>query len=52
MKKSKIFKTTIGGQEVNVEIGGYCSHSNGECFITCGETVVMVNGKMANFCFL
>lgn len=48
MKKSKIFKTTIGGQEVNVEIGGYCSHSNGECFITCGETVVMVNVTMAN----
>lgn len=48
MKKSKIFKTTIGGQEVSVEIGGYCSHSNGECFITCGETVVMVNVTMAN----
>lgn len=48
MKKSKIFRTTIGGQEVSVEIGGYCSHSNGECFITCGETVVMVNVTMAN----
>ena len=48
MKKSKIFRTTIGGQEVRVEIGGYCSHSNGECFITCGETVVMVNVTMAN----
>lgn len=43
MKESKIFTTTIGGREVSVEIGGYCSHSNGECIIRCGDTVVMTN---------
>jgi polyribonucleotide nucleotidyltransferase len=48
MKESKIFKTIIGGQEVSAEIGGYCSHSNGECFIKCGETIVMVNVTMSD----
>jgi len=47
MKESKIFTTTIGGREVSVEIGGYCSHSNGECLIRCGDTVVLTNVTMA-----
>lgn len=47
MKVSKIFTTTIGGREVSAEIGGYCSHSNGQCFLRCGDTVVMVNATMA-----
>ena len=28
---------------MSVEIGGYCSHSNGECLIRCGDTVVLTN---------
>lgn len=47
MKESRIFKTTIGGREVSVEIGGYCSHSNGECIVRCGDTVVMTNVTMS-----
>ncbi|MDR2266559.1 MAG: polyribonucleotide nucleotidyltransferase [Christensenellaceae bacterium] len=47
MKDSKIFTTTIGGREVSVEIGGYCSHSNGECIIRCGDTVVLTNVTMS-----
>ncbi|MDD4316238.1 MAG: polyribonucleotide nucleotidyltransferase [Clostridia bacterium] len=47
MKESRIFSTTIGGREVSVEIGGYCSHSNGECLIRCGDTVVLTNVTMA-----
>ncbi|MDR0854740.1 MAG: polyribonucleotide nucleotidyltransferase [Christensenellaceae bacterium] len=47
MKESKIFKTVIGGREVTAEIGGYCSHSNGEVFVRCGDTVVMVNVTMS-----
>lgn len=47
MKESKIFTTTIGGRQVSVEIGGYCSHSNGECLIRCGDTVVMTNVTMS-----
>ena len=47
MKESRIFTTVIGGKEVSVEIGGYCSHSNGECIIRCGDTVVMTNVTMA-----
>ncbi len=47
MKESRIFSTSIGGREVSVEIGGYCSHSNGECLIRCGDTVVLTNVTMA-----
>ncbi len=47
MKESRIFTTTIGGKEVSAEIGGYCSHSNGECILRCGDTVVMTNVTMA-----
>ncbi|MFA6866305.1 MAG: polyribonucleotide nucleotidyltransferase [Clostridia bacterium] len=47
MKESRIFTTTIGGREVSAEIGGYCSQSNGECILRCGDTVVMVNTAMS-----
>ncbi|HOL60703.1 MAG TPA: polyribonucleotide nucleotidyltransferase [Clostridia bacterium] len=47
MKESRIFKTEIGGREVSVEVGGYCSQSNGECLIRCGDTVVLTNVTMA-----
>ncbi len=47
MKESKIFKTTIGGREVSVEIGAYCGQANGSCVVTCGDTVVLTNATMA-----
>lgn len=47
MKDAKIFKTTIGGREVTVEIGKYAEQANGSCFIRCGDTVVMVNVTMS-----
>lgn len=47
MKDAKIFKTTIGGREVAVEIGKYAEQANGSCFIRCGDTVVMVNVTMS-----
>ena len=47
MKDSRIFKTVIGGREVSAEIGGYCSHSNGEVLMRCGDTVVLTNVTMA-----
>ena len=46
--QEKIFKTTIGGREVSVQLGKYCGQANGSCFVTCGDTVVMVNATMAN----
>ena len=33
----KIYKTTIGGREVSVQLGRYCGQANGSCFVTCGE---------------
>lgn len=47
MKESRIFTTSISGKEVSAEIGGYCSQSNGECLVRCGETVVLINATMA-----
>ena len=44
--QENVFKTTIGGREVSVQIGKYCGQANGSCFVTCGETVVMVNATM------
>ncbi len=39
----KVFKTTFAGRELSVETGKTCELSNGSCWITYGETVVMVN---------
>ncbi len=43
----KIYKTTIGGREVEVETGAYCGMTNGTCFVKCEETVLMVNATMS-----
>ncbi len=43
----KIYKTTIGGREVEVETGAYCGMTNGTCLVKCEETVVMVNATMS-----
>jgi polyribonucleotide nucleotidyltransferase len=44
----KIFKTTVGGREMSVEIGAYCGQANGSCIVRCGDTVVMVNATMSD----
>ena len=46
-ENAKIFKTQIGGKEVQIETGRFCEQSNGSCLVKCGETVVMVNVTMA-----
>ena len=43
----KIFKTTVGGREMSVEVGAYCGQANGSCIVRCCDTVVMVNATMA-----
>lgn len=45
--ESKIYKTQIGGKEVVIETGRYCSQANGTCTVRCGDTIVMVNVTMA-----
>ena len=47
MTESKIFKTTVGGREMTVEVGKYGGLSNGSCIIRCGDTVVMTNVNMS-----
>ena len=44
----KIFKTTVDGKEIIVEIGAYCMQANGSCIVRCGDTAVMVNATMAD----
>lgn len=43
----KIYKTKVGGKEVEIQTGKYAGQSNGSCLVKCGETVVMVNVTMA-----
>lgn len=47
MVDRKIYKTTIGGREVEIETGAYCGMTNGTCLVKCDETVVMVNATMS-----
>ena len=47
MNEAKIFKTTVGGREMTVEVGKYGGLSNGSCIIRCGDTVVMTNANMS-----
>ncbi len=39
----KKFTTTFAGKELTVEVGKTCELSNGSCWVTYGETVVMAN---------
>ena len=43
-----VFKTEIGGREVEVEVGKYAEQANGSCMVKCGETVVMTNATLAS----
>lgn len=45
--KENVFKTEIGGREVEVTIGKYCMQASGHCIVRCGDTVVMVNATMS-----
>lgn len=39
----KVFETTFAGRPVKVETGKTCGLSNGSCWVTYGETLVMAN---------
>ncbi len=39
----RVFTTTFAGRELKVETGKTCELSNGSCWVTYGETVVMAN---------
>ena len=43
----QIFETEIGGKKVVVETGRFCEQAHGTCWVSCGETVVMVNVTMS-----
>ncbi len=47
--KVKIFKTRFAGRDLSVEIGKTCELSNGSCWVTYGETVVMANITASKF---
>lgn len=44
----KIFETTFAGRPLRVEVGKTCALSNGSCWVTYGETVVMANVTSSN----
>lgn len=39
----KIYETTFAGRPLKVEVGKTCALSNGSCWVTYGETLVMAN---------
>ncbi len=45
--EKKLFKTTIGGKPVEVEVGKYAMQTNGHCMVKVGDTVVMANTCMS-----
>jgi len=45
--ENRIFKTQIGGKEVEVQVGKYAMQTNGHCFVKCGDTVIMANTCMS-----
>ena len=47
-KLPNIYRTTIGGKEVQIETGRFCESAHGSCLVRCGETIVMVNVTAAD----
>ncbi len=42
-ENNRIFETTFAGSPLKVEVGKTCALSNGSCWVTYGETLVMAN---------
>lgn len=45
--EGKVFKTTVAGKDLTIELGKYAEFANGSCMVKSGETVVMVNVTMS-----
>ena len=46
-ENNRVFETTYAGRPLRVETGKTCALSNGSCWVTYGETVVMANVTMS-----
>ena len=47
MKNENVFELDLGGKTIVVRTGKYCETTNGTCWVSCGETVVMCNVTMS-----
>ncbi len=47
MKNENTFELDLGGKTIVVRTGKYCETTNGTCWVSCGETVVMCNVAMS-----
>ncbi len=47
MQENHVYKLELGGREIVVESGKYCSQADGSCIVRCGDTVVLVNATGA-----
>ncbi len=45
--QNNVFTMELGGRELTVETGKYCSQANGSCVVRCGDTAVMVSATCA-----
>ena len=46
--EERIYRTTIGNNDLEVRIGKYAQLANGSCIVKSGETMVMVNVTMSD----
>jgi polyribonucleotide nucleotidyltransferase len=42
------YEFEMGGKTVTITTGKYAEQSNGTCFVSCGETTIMVNATMSD----
>ena len=43
MQENHVYKMELGGRELIIESGKYCSQADGSCIVRCGDSVVLVN---------
>ncbi len=46
--EEKNYSLKLAGKEIKVKTGKYCGQSNGTCWVSCGDTTVMVNVTMSD----
>lgn len=44
----KNYKLSLAGKDILIKTGKYCGQANGTCWVSCGDTTVMVNVTMSD----
>lgn len=46
--EEKNYTLKLAGKEISIKTGKFCGQSNGTCWVSCGDTTVMVNVTMSD----